>query len=422
MVLIGALAQVLVLLLCPSLVGGVEFTRVVDSSTFIPGTELPFFLDAIEPKSCALGTVFVGHVEPGVGSGIYASTGDAITRLVDEDTLLPGGLGNLSDIDEPSCNGVRVAFSATEVVNGQRGVFDWEPPGHLRVIADIATVLPGTSHPVVGLGSPSVAVGKTTFRGLEAIVTTESLFIETGGELSEFVDSSDVPPGQSQSFSSLSASDLGFEAVFRGIFPDLTSGIYARSSTGLRVVADYSTPVFQKPNAFLRQFGVPRVSGGLVAFSASTTESGSGVFVVHGDVAYEEVAYLTQLPSGGQLTRVGKVDIDRNVIAFVGFAGSETRARLLLWRDQNLEEVLTTGANFDGGIVEAFTYSLENEHLTVWMLFRDSTAAIYSASLERGPHEVEVPTLSAWASVLLIFLLTAVATLHIQNAQHHRSR
>ena len=93
------------------------------------------------------------------------------------------------------------------------------------------------------------------------------------------------------------------------------------------------------------------------------------------------------------MAAVEKTEIDGEVVAFVGIAEGEARRRLLLRRDEAIEEALSTQASFDGKQVANFSFSLENSRLAVWVLFSDGSTGIYSAWVGQGSSALDVPTL-----------------------------
>lgn len=391
----------------------------VDSATQIPGEESTFFLDNFQPSSCELGLIFVGHKDVGERSGLYLVADGEIFTLVNEDTLIQGVGGTLENINPATCDRGRVAFGAKSSLNGQGGVYEWED-GAVRVLADISTLLPGTSHPVAGLGSPSVSGATTSFRGLEAVVSVESLFVADGDSFQEIADTLLIPPGQASPFSTLTAADNALEVVFRGIFPGFTSGVYAWSDAGLRVVADYSTPILDRPGVYLRGFGVPRTSGEGIAFVAATTEEGQGIYVASSEGVRTLIPHLAPLPGGGALAEVSRLDIHDDTIAFTGYGLGEFRPRLLLWREGQLEQVLAQGDVLDGQAILNFNFSLEYSRLAVWVLFEDSSAAIYSVNVGNDGQAPAIPALGVMGYFLLAaaLALISLAVLRSSGAWH----
>jgi hypothetical protein len=397
---------------------GLELVRVVDSTAQIPGEKDTFYLDNFRPSSCTFGVVFVGHNEVGERSGLYLASGGVISTLVNEVTVVQGG--TFENIRSPSCDQGRIAFSATSSLNGQSGVYEWLG-GAVRVIADFSTSLPGTSHPVAGLGSPSVSGSTTSFQGLEAVVSVESLFVAVGDSFREIADTQLVLPGQKTPSYSLQAADNSDEIVFRALFPfpDFASGVYAATETGVRVVADYSTPILDRPGVYLRGFGVPRTSGDKTAFAAATTEEGQGIFVATSEGVRTLIPHLAPLPGGGALGEVVALDIDGDVLAFSGYALGEFQPRLLLWREGKLEPVVAVGEVFDGQTVMNLNFSLEHSNLAFWVLFQDSSAAIYSASIEGEGQPPAIPSLGVAG---LLALATGLALSAVAVLRSSRSR
>jgi hypothetical protein len=124
---------------------------------------------------------------------------------------------------------------------------------------------------------------------------------------------------------------------------------------------------------------------------------------------------LHPLPSGGALADIGAIDFDLEVVAFVGFAANSSRQRLLLLRSGNLEEVLAEGDQFDGRVVAAFRFSLENSCLAVWVLFQDGSTAIYRGNLGDGQSVPEVPAISLGGVVTFLLAIMGLAVKRLRS-------
>ena len=428
-----ALAVLLGLLLVPAAAPAraAELVRLVDSFTPIPGSGSDtFFLDKERPSVCGLGVVFTGLAESDFSSGIYVASGGAaavgnVAPLVTEADPVPGGEGHFEDLGQAHCDGVRVAFQGKDSVTGRTGIYEWEG-GQVTVLADVGTPLPGTMNSVQGLGAPRVAGERTSFSAVEAVSSVEGLYLQrSGGGFVEITDTSVSPPDDPDTFASLTPADLGDEAAFRGTFPGFRSAIYAGQGASpgagpandLRVVADDSTPVpTPAPGSggeTFRNFKPPSVWEGQILFVGGGTSGSIALYLESEGMLKTVVPHLAPLPRGGNLASIETIDTDRGVHAFEGFAVGEAEAGLYLAGGEGAAEgeltrVLGEGDFLDGRRITDFTFSLESGVLAVWVLFADSSQAIYAGALEPAASPAPAPSIPALSGLGLMALALAL--------------
>jgi hypothetical protein len=253
-------------------------TVLADNRYVVPGNILGRFLnffaiayDAAQVAFTALSTPF--H------QGLYLADGNAVSLIADQNTRIPGGMGNFTDFGLSSSAGYPSLHAGNIVFNGsgdfnQSGVYS-TIGGALRVIADQKTLIPGT---LTAFGSFNNNISeRSAIRGSDVVFNNDGIYAVRGGDLKTVANfSSGIPGSFLLRFTSFGppAIDNG-KVTFAGVsaltyvpypYPIvLASGVYTDIQGPLKSVAGRSL----------------RIDGKLVSAVISGTESlSNGMFAL----------------------------------------------------------------------------------------------------------------------------------------------
>jgi hypothetical protein len=252
---------------------------VADTSTIAPGTQETFVSCCFSDPSIDSGNVaFRADFGMNVG-GIYAEVDGALDVVADTNTLVPGTQEPFLFFGEqaPSIDAGNVAFEAGFGMN-LGGIYA-EVDGALRVVADTGTPVAGGQEVFLIFGEPSIDAGSVAFWalfGFPGDVRGRGIYVEADGVFDVVADDSTIVPGSQETFvffgePSIDTGNVAFQAQFG--FPN--SGIYAEVDGALGVVADTSTlvPGTQEPFLFFGE-QTPSIDAGNVAFLGLSPDAG----------------------------------------------------------------------------------------------------------------------------------------------------
>ena len=319
----------------------VTFSKIVDKATVIPDWTGPAFANTFQglgDQAIENGAVAFHGTGFNAVDGIYLYSGGVVTRIADENTVVPNaagqpaGTGNFSLFQEAVSLASGVVVFRGSDGNGQAGIYT-NLDGSLHLIANPATVIPdenGNSTGSTFTGGVccySASNGTIVFRGfggpggigiysyagpgtLRAVATQQTtnpvsfqnsgfedlalrngvlafrgrgagvlgIFTNSGGTLHSIATVQTPAPGGSGNFSSVSRPEPdGANVAFLGFESDGNRGVFAYTNGVLRRVADKNTPLL---GGAANIFGFNRalLAGSIVTFDVQSTTSGNSVY------------------------------------------------------------------------------------------------------------------------------------------------
>jgi hypothetical protein len=394
------------------------FTKIVDTSTFIPdgtGTFTEFRAPSISGSNVA----FLGRGD-GFQAGIYTSLGDGLDKVVDTNTSIPGRInGSFDDFSDPSISGSDVAFLGFIDGGSRKGIY-LSAEQDLSVVADFSTPIPGGAGNFTDFHPPDLSGDNIAFLGTDG-QGSPGIYLNSGDQLTVVADRNTPIPGGSGNFISfLSRAVSGNRVAFLGSDGDSQVGIYTSVGGSLSVVADRNTLDPASNNNFTTGFFTPpALSGDNVAFGGIS-------------VGWDQAGIYTKV--GSRLNVVATNSLDRGVLEFINFmsvpsiSGSNTAflagfgsaiytdvggsfARLI-GRDDALDGKTLTSVDFS-----PTSNGLSDGSLAFLARFSDGSQGIFRADLVSQPPQPEpVPESPPLLGLLLVGLLGGVKALRHRNA------
>jgi hypothetical protein len=198
------------------------------------------------------GVAFYGEGSGGQ-RGIYSDAGGTLHVVADSNTPIPGGTGSFLAFSDPWLWSGVVVFRALGS-SGQDGIYAYGNDA-LRRVADRTTPIPGgttftsfgaTISPLLS-GIPATHDGTIVFRGRGGPGEPSGVYKEVDGVIHVVADTSMQVPGRAETFQTFEYSVLAGSIqdgaiVFVGQgFPGNGPGIYLHDGTGLSKVVDTRT-------------------------------------------------------------------------------------------------------------------------------------------------------------------------------------
>ncbi len=258
---------------------------VADVNTPIPGGTGNFNSHFSGTQALDFGNVAFIHWRPGQG-GVYEEVGGHLRMVADINTPIPGGVGNFSALngtlafDEVSISGSNVAFVGRGA--GQQGIYS-NIGGSLRVEVNLQTALPGAGGNATLLRGPSIDGENLAFMAMGPNSSRAGIYSKTGRTLRVVADTQTAIPGRSANFSQFEplVSLDGGNVVFWGrhlTSSSSYSGIFAYYSGGLVKVIDTEDTLEGKTISFL-SFGPQALSGTQVVFKVTFSDFSQAIFL-----------------------------------------------------------------------------------------------------------------------------------------------
>ena len=257
---------------------------VANRNTLIPsgaGT----FLTFVNPASSSEGEVAFVGTDGALQKGVYARIGGTLGMVADVATPIPGGTGFFSDfsgaaVAHATIDAQDIAFRASGS-GGQLGIY-LSSSGVLSVIADKATLVPGTGSTFTSLSAPRVSDGNVAFIGANSL--GGGIFIGDGTGLTTVVSYDDAVPERPgvefNSFGNVShdSGNVAFEAQTCALCGGI--GIYVSYRGSLIKVVDAFDTLEAKAIVGL-SIGADALSGSHLAFLANFSDGSSGIYAAN---------------------------------------------------------------------------------------------------------------------------------------------
>lgn len=202
-----AAAVALVVLSPEAALAEYTFTKVVDTSTFLPGSGSTF--DAFSYVGFDGDNVALIAAGSGNEEGVYIWNHGGLSVVADTSTVAPSNGGSTSVFDNfanISIDNGSVAFQGT--AGARDGVFT-NLGGALRTVADTSVTMPGAFVPFTEFLQESIPSQEVSISGDNIVfsafgnngfIFNEGVYRERGGVLERIADRSITPPGETQSF------------------------------------------------------------------------------------------------------------------------------------------------------------------------------------------------------------------------------
>ena len=378
----------------------IPIEKVIDSSDFFPGTTDPYFdLGRPSVDNGDLVLTAASFTQDGFKRGILQIVGDAVTLVVDTDTVIPNRTVTFTNVSSPSISNGEVAFFGQRIVsrNDRIDGLYANAGGPLRIVVETGMEVPG--HPgelFSGVGSISLESGNMAFFGQSAV--RRGIFTEVGGTLTKVVDNlTEIPPGDQGTFfnfrpPSLSDGNTWVIGIGRLQSEDqdtpVIQGIYTDEGGTLHAVADINSPHPDGSGTLFTRFDEVSVDGGNPAFIAESENLGTdtfkrGVYTVVDGVIQKVVDTNTEIPEGtGTFVRFDSLAFAAGKLVFV--ASGPLQKGIYVNSEGSLSKVLDLTDTLDGKNISFFQFSpqgFDGNTLAFLVIFTDNSKGIYRASL-----------------------------------------
>jgi hypothetical protein len=390
------------------------FTKLLDTNATLPGAG-GLYRGTEGPPAIEGGRVAFWAYND-IGEGVYAGTiNGGITRVADTTTLIPGAEVPFEAFDFISIDQGRVAFNGwgyDEESNYYQGIYRFDDNALTRIM-DLNTPVPGRTGGFLELWSvASSGHGQIAFGGVDFDDLEEGVYRGDGGPLVRVADTRTRVPGRAENFDFFYGVSAKENTTAFIASSESADGVYLHdSATGVvSVVADTSMPVPGRDEEFIA-FGDGGV-GGL------DLHVGSGVFIGQFDtgrlddvgvyafdsnsLAIRRVADTSmQVPGRGDDFREAftSVAIDSGFVAIgYGFEanpriGTPQTPHFGVYTDLGgaLESLLRAGDTLDGKLVSrAYVGAdgLDGDQIAMSVVFSDGSEGIYVATLIPEPATI----------------------------------
>ena len=290
---------------------------------------------ALQQIRCVISGLGFSFIVSLLAGGNALAANFNFTKVVDNNTPIPGGRGNFNTFYAPSLDNKSVAFFGLGNSNGglfpQQGVYA-TVDGSLEVIADRTTPIPNGKGNFQFFSDPTLDNGSVAFIGSASlgtgeVLTQQGVYTNVGGSLNVVADWNTPIPNGKRNFGFFSGNGLTLDngsVAFGGstgsVFPE---GVYTNLGGSLSVIADGNTLIPGGTGNFT-SFGVaPTFDNGSVAFSGSRNvslePSQSGIYTNVGGSLSVIADRNTLIPGGtGNFTSLSEPIIDNGNVAFFG--------------------------------------------------------------------------------------------------------
>lgn len=260
------------------------------------------------------------------------ATGFTFPKVADTSTLIPGGTGTFTSLENPAISRGNIAFIGSGT-GEQQGIYRVLPSGPaLPVdplkIADILTPIPGGTGTFTGFSNPINSASNIAFigtgtggqQGIYRVLPVDPLQPNDPIKIADLL----TPiPGGTGSFSSFApvVSIDGNDVAFMGYNDNQQSGLYALIGEELTVIADTNTQIPGGDGNFVSLPVDPlRILNGNVAFIGDGSNGQEGVYLFRSGVLTGIADTFTNIPDITGLTfdTFNTVSYDGLNVVFVG--------------------------------------------------------------------------------------------------------
>jgi hypothetical protein len=378
-----------------------NFTRIADTNTVAPGGTGRF--TGFDEPSLSNGNVSFRGFAPG-RTGIFARAGGALQVVADNNTPFPGGSGNFQIFGlRTSISGSNVAFRGS---SGTQQAIVASVGGALEVVFDRNMTIPGGSGSFTLLSStPSISGTNVAVRGEG--VGQQGIYARIGGVHTVVADRNTPIPGGSGNFNAFGflPAISGQNVAFRGFGSGIQDGIYVRSGSDLRVVADTNTPIPGGSGNFDLFLGLA-LSGDSVAFLGYDSAGAGGVYRSVGGQLQVIANTNTLVPGGaGRFSSFGDpfesdpsfVSLSEGNVAFIGYDANGNQG-IYTTLGGTLQKVIDLDDRLDGRtpiLFLGFREALSGNALAFRVGFSDFSEGIYLAQAVPEPASLVLLSIGA---------------------------
>jgi len=266
--------------------------KVASSATPVPGGA-GTFRGFVGPVVAGNRIAFRGSGELSAwGSfGVYTAVGQALLRIADLDTPVPGGPGDFTAFGSRAVlDGDRVVFAASAAGYTHSGIYAGRTD-ELTAVADTNTPIPGGSGSFSSFGPPASSGGVVAFVGADASFNT-GIYRSDAGVLRRVVDRQTAVPGRAATFGFVDNPTVENGIVLFGAVTSTyaPAGLYASDPHGLHVVADVATAVPGGQGVFNGFNTRPLLAASNVAFVGTDSSGSSGIYVRRHGVLHKVIS------------------------------------------------------------------------------------------------------------------------------------
>ena len=401
---IKSAAAALVLLIAEKAAASYLFQRIVDTSTPIPGGVGAFTaFDEVAYDGQHLAFRARGATAQ---EGVYLWDGASLSALADANATAPEGAGRFENFLALSLDAGHVAFVARGTLKD--GVYT-TLGGALRRVADTSMTMPSSVVPFTQFaisGDVAISGDNIVFSGSGAHGTASNagVYLESGGALARVADRTTAIPEFAGSFVFFSAVDAyGGEALFAGGQGSGGggNGFYTTSGAGagqLRAVlnVDRAVPGLSNPISIFSPNTI-RIDGSTIAFSASDSLGGRGVYLEEGGLIHTIADKNTLDPfTGAPFSFLGTAySVSGGAVAFQG--SSTGPAGLYVHKNGMIDGIIQASTMLDSKTVASLSLygeSLANDQIAFRAGFTDGTSGIYVVTPSSGGPDVQIAEFS----------------------------
>jgi len=366
------------------------FTKIADTTTLIPNTAVAF--TSFSTPSIRDGDVAFRALGPSGNNanGIYTNVGGALRTVANVGTSIPGGTNTFSSFGtQVSLSQGVVAFRGSRSTTPvQEGLYT-DTNGSLARIVDRNTPIPGGTGNITSYGlNLTIDQGQIAFAASGGS-DQQGIFRHDGSTLHVVARDGTPIPGQLFAFDNFFVQYVGLDAgktLFRGVNePEVYIGIFTDLTGPLTTVIDNDTLL---PGAGVNFFfaASPILRNGKMAFVAADDVAAPTVNCVYSDVSgsLAPIACLGDpAPSiGGTFSFLQDTAFNGEAVAFRGTNNSSVPA---IYTNLGGELMKTIARNdvLDNKIVNTPSVSIEaidGNSIAFQTTFTDGTSGIYIAT------------------------------------------
>ncbi len=377
-----------------------SFTRIVDTDTPVPNGFGTFNIsDAFQSVSvygdrvAFRGRNVLGRI------GVYEWRGGVGRAIADQNTIVPGGTGNIQVFEEVNATSRGVTFYGAASDNS--GIF-YEDGTNLGRVADRKDNIPDGSGKFTGIDFHHHSVGTSTAFGGRNDASNQpfGIYRSDDGVLSRIADKTMSPPGHAETFAAFKDWRFDGEATYISAFTADYGGIFRSQGGVLTKVVD-SDDVDHDGHHLYTQYVRP--AGGNVVFNAFTDNDIEGIYIKTSSELNKLVDETMAPPDGSSATYGGIGDFDYQAGTLVFQAGNGA-----IYTDfgVSMSRVIGPGDTLDGKRVIAAVFDehgFDGTTAAFWVIFEGDSSFHY----DRAIYSVTIPAPGAARVVMIAAMATS---------------